>query len=255
MASQKFFKVINRKKKHYDHEYHDGLNKLNKPFKDKGECIKNGLYFTTLEHIPLYYEFGVWLYEITLPTDNPEFKMCQDPTKTKWRANMIILGKCYSLTDPQTYKDFGLPINIEELVRCFSETKNEQDFKKFIELKILSDSDEYRIFTAFINFHIKFSAEMMKFLVTNRIDFFRKFLKDADFVGHIDFIAKYLQQYGGKLDNIDNMLMCGQLKKLEILFQYGLITPEMCKLEYPDTLFLSNNTKNWLESRNLIQSN
>ena len=47
---------------------------------------------------------GIYLREILLPTDNPDFKMVKDKTGAKWRANMIILNKRYDLFNVDTFK-------------------------------------------------------------------------------------------------------------------------------------------------------
>ena len=66
---------------------------------------KNGSEFTNIDNIfsPLL-QNGVYLREVTLPTDNPNFKMIANQEKTIWRANMIVLGKEYQLTDVDTFK-------------------------------------------------------------------------------------------------------------------------------------------------------
>src|SRR5207244_1313830 len=87
-----------------------GLNVLQERFNDDPVmgCVAGGFYFTTLEYIPIFYSWGIYLREITLPIDDPDFKMVQDPSGNKWRANKIILGKRYSLLHPDTYEKFSL---------------------------------------------------------------------------------------------------------------------------------------------------
>jgi len=96
-----YYKVTNEEECHYDFQYKDGLNVLVKPFNDdpKQSCCEGGLYFTTKEHIHKFYEFGVYIREVFLPTDNKDFKMVQDPEEDKWRANMLIFGKKYDMTN------------------------------------------------------------------------------------------------------------------------------------------------------------
>ena len=105
-----FYKITNCREIHQDHVYKDGLNILNKPFDQKGSCTPGGLYFTTLEHIHKFYDYGCFLREITLPVENPEFRVVKDPEDNKYRANMILLGKKYSLSDPKTFEKFGLEL-------------------------------------------------------------------------------------------------------------------------------------------------
>ena len=111
-AKKEYFKVINLEHKHHDYEYTKGLNKLKGKFKQHGSCCAGRLYFTKLKHIQQFYGYGCYLYVVTLPKNDPDFQMVQDPKLDKWGANMIILGNKYSLLDPRTYKLFGL--NMEE---------------------------------------------------------------------------------------------------------------------------------------------
>lgn len=105
-----YYKVINHTKIHYDFVYKDGLNVLDRPFEDHGSCVPGGLYFTTINNITEFYGYGIYLYEVFLPTSDPDFKMVVDPAGNKYRANKIILGKKYSLFDVETYKKFNLNI-------------------------------------------------------------------------------------------------------------------------------------------------
>ena len=110
----KYYKVTNVKEYHHNYQYSDGLNILLEPFNDdpKASCVQGGFYFTILEYIPLFYDYGSNLREIILPIDDPDFKMIKDPGPdgNKWRANRIILGEKYSLYDPKTYEKFKLNI-------------------------------------------------------------------------------------------------------------------------------------------------
>ena len=58
-------------------------------------CCAGGLYFTNSKNIFKFLDYGIYLREIILPTDNPDFRMIKDKEGDKWRANMIILGKRY----------------------------------------------------------------------------------------------------------------------------------------------------------------
>ena len=69
----KYYKITNHLEKHHGYQYQDGLNILDKPFEEEGKCVPGGLYFTTIEHIPNFYSYGVYLREIFLPQDDPEF--------------------------------------------------------------------------------------------------------------------------------------------------------------------------------------
>ncbi|XWV26587.1 hypothetical protein QJ857_gp0480 [Tupanvirus soda lake] len=103
----KYFKVTNFEEIHNDFAYIDGLNSMIDEFDETNDHIENGLYFTTIDYIPKYYYLGINLREIILPNDK-EFKMIKLNDGDKFRANKIILGKKYSLYDPNTYNIFGL---------------------------------------------------------------------------------------------------------------------------------------------------
>lgn len=92
-----FFKITNKNENHYGYQYVTGLNVLDKPF-DEGSCMEGGLYFSfsDIEHIFEFLHYGVYLREIILPLDDPDFKCVKD-LDNKWRANKIILGKRHEL--------------------------------------------------------------------------------------------------------------------------------------------------------------
>lgn len=99
---------------------------------------RGGFYFTTNADINKFYRFGINIREIILPTQHPDFRMIKlfphdkkiysfDKTRpygmteinspanneykfnsVRFRSNMIILGKKYSLLDNNTYQKFNL---------------------------------------------------------------------------------------------------------------------------------------------------
>ena len=87
------FKITNRNETHNCHRYDTGLNVLKGKFNNdpNQSCCTGGLYFTDVVNIFEFLDYGVYLREVSLPTDNADFRVVKD--KTKWRANMIILGK------------------------------------------------------------------------------------------------------------------------------------------------------------------
>jgi len=88
-----YFKITNTNENHYGFQYNDGLNVLKDKFNNnpKATCVPGGLYFTDAEHIFEFLTYGIYLREVTLPVNDPDFKMVKDGNK--WRANKIILGK------------------------------------------------------------------------------------------------------------------------------------------------------------------
>ena len=100
-----YFKVTNGKENHNGFQYNDGLNILKGKFNGdpKASCVAGGLYFTDIKHIFEFLEYGIYLREVMLPTDDPDFKIVRDENN-KWRANKIILGKRYNLNDVSTFE-------------------------------------------------------------------------------------------------------------------------------------------------------
>lgn len=103
-----YVKVTNEEENHNGYQYHDGLNILDKPFEVSGSCVPGGLYFTTVEYIHQFYNYGINIRIVKMPVDYPDFKAVRDPGGDKWRANMIILEEKYSLLEPETYHKLGL---------------------------------------------------------------------------------------------------------------------------------------------------
>ena len=101
-----YFKITNAAENHNGFQYSDGLNVLKEKFNDNPDdsCCKGGFYFTNAENIFKFLNYGIYLREVTLPTDNPDFRMIKDKEDDKWRANMIILGKRYDLSSVDTFK-------------------------------------------------------------------------------------------------------------------------------------------------------
>ena len=102
--NKSYYKITNAEENHHGFQYKDGLNVLKEKFNENPDhhCCAGGLYFTDVEHIFGFMEYGIYLREITLPTENPDFKMVRD--RNKYRANMVILGKRYELFNVETIK-------------------------------------------------------------------------------------------------------------------------------------------------------
>ena len=99
-----YYKITNKDENHYGFQYKDGLNVLIEPFNDDpyDSCCAGGLYFTDIEHVPGFADYGCYLREVFLPKDDPDFKMVKDMSGGKWRANKLILGQRYNLWEVAT---------------------------------------------------------------------------------------------------------------------------------------------------------
>lgn len=117
MTEKLYYTITNAKEKHNGFQYKDGLNVLEKEFDPSLDYCANELYFSDIEHIFDFIEFGIYVREITLPIDNAEFKIVR--LDNKYRANMIILGKQYRLNNIETMKmlsDRGAKMNKDNLL-------------------------------------------------------------------------------------------------------------------------------------------
>ena len=88
-----YYKITNQDENHHGFQYHDGLNIDTQTFNDDPQqsCVGGGLYFTDAQHLFQFLDYGIYLRQVTLPTDNDHFQMIKDPSGDKWRTNMIIL--------------------------------------------------------------------------------------------------------------------------------------------------------------------
>ena len=116
-----YVKITNNNETHNGFIYHDGLNELLEPFNSDPaqSCVSGGLYFTDIMNAHKYYNYGIYIRIISLPQDDPYFKIIKDPSGDKFRANKIILGERYPLCDPNTYKVLNIKMpSINFLIEC-----------------------------------------------------------------------------------------------------------------------------------------
>ena len=104
-STELYFKITNKEENHHEFQYVNDLNILKEEFNDdpNQSCCAGGLYFTDIANIFKFLDYGIYLREVTLPTDNIDFLMVKDKSGDKWRANMIILGKRRDLCDVDTF--------------------------------------------------------------------------------------------------------------------------------------------------------
>ncbi|AAV51153.1 putative ankyrin repeat protein [Acanthamoeba castellanii mimivirus] len=99
------FKITRKDEKHYNFQYNDGLNILDTPFNnDDDHCTPGKLYFSDSKNICKYLGFGDNLRKISLPIDNPDFKMTKCLYGEKYGANMLIFGEKFDLDKVETYQ-------------------------------------------------------------------------------------------------------------------------------------------------------
>lgn len=96
---QTYYKVTNKDECHNGFKYKDGLNILTGKFDESTNKCGEGLYFTTKYKLHRFYSHGIYVREVYLPTENKDFKIVEDVKTGKYRANMIILGKKYDMSN------------------------------------------------------------------------------------------------------------------------------------------------------------
>ena len=190
LRQKKFLKITNKEEKHYDFQYTDGLNILKEPFAETGWCVPGGLYFTDINNIFQFLDYGVHLREITLPLDDPDFKIV-NYYDNEWRANKIILGKRYNLWEKKTFEYLvSLGANIsahnDNAVIYASKNGHLDVVKYLVSMGANIRNADYAVISASMGGHL----DVVKYLVSLGAD------KDcavewASMGGHLD-VVKYL---------------------------------------------------------------
>ena len=209
-----YYKITNEKECHNGYQYVDGLNILDKPFDSDGCCVEGGLYFTTIEHIFNFLDYGCHLREITLPEN---CQWVQDLTKNKYRADKIILGKKYNLSDPLTFQlliERGANIHAPDVVVQWASLNNINVHMGY----------NCVLVWAFRNCHL----EIVKWLMKNGIDICVGgvyALRLASDSGHLE-VVKYLVENGVDIHSENNCALQlasenGHLEVVKYLVEKG----------------------------------
>ena len=194
-----YFKVTNREECHYGFQYQDGLNVLTEPFIEDEIESPNGFHFTDIENILIYLDFGCYLREIRLPTDDQEFKIVQAGEHI-WRANKIILGKRRELSDINTFNyllNVGLDIEYSVLEVSWAAANGYLDIVKlFVENGSGCISKEIAIMGAASSGHF----EIVKYLMenVNTSDLINDLLANAASSGHLPMV-EFLVENGANI--------------------------------------------------------
>ena len=180
-----YYKVINKDRKHYNFQYKEyGLHVLTDKFDNdpNNSCCRGGFYFTDKEHIKDFTNYGIYIYEVTIPHDA---RIVKDLKGDKWRSDKIILGKYYDLMDIKTWKLFNLtndkywyyisqnPKLKEEFIEKY---KDQLDWDCISIHRKLSEEfiEKYkdRVNWRFISLHQKLSEEFIE-KYKDRVDWYR----------------------------------------------------------------------------------
>ena len=212
-----YYKIINEQWNHNGYQYIPGLNVLQEEFNDNpnDSCCKGGFYFTTIDNIFKFLNYGCYLVEVTLPTSDSDFKMVSDPCGNAWdqrsqhnlplrgqgdkfRSNKIILGKKYDLADITTFQmmiDLGANIDTNDDALKWASSNGHLEVVKFLVEKgaNVHADDNYALGWASENGHL----DVVKFLVEKGADVNADnncALRWASKNGHLDMVnyIKYL---------------------------------------------------------------
>ena len=243
-----YFKITNATETHNGFCYKDGLNILDKEFEEQGSCVPGGLYFTTIDHIKDFYDYGINLRKINLPLEYPWFRMVPDPSGNKYRANALFFEEKYSLLDPHTYQKFNLEIEHNKfIVDIASEYGNinflnwwKKEIDNFIPEKSHNNS---RVYTPY------FLDKASKLKYTH------KSIDDASAGGHINVLDWWLRS-GFKMKYtsraIDMASRNGHINVLNWWLRSGL--PLHYSERALDTAYENNNRDvlNWWNNSDLM---
>nr|WBF70287.1 putative ankyrin repeat protein [Megavirus caiporensis] len=102
-----YLKVLKDNWIHNGLKYTKGYNEV-KNFVETGSCVPGRIYFCDpsdkSQNICRYLSYGDILVDITLPINDPDFKMITDPSGGKSASNKIIIGRERNLSDPKTFE-------------------------------------------------------------------------------------------------------------------------------------------------------
>jgi hypothetical protein len=220
-----YFKITNENECHHNFQYVDGLNILKEPFNDdpNSKRFTGGLYFADVKNIFEYIEYGVYLREVILPTENKEFKMVTDHNGGL-RANMIMLGKKYDLFEVETFKyliENGADIHTKnDHVITICARLGHSDIVKYLIENGVVDIDAGTFDNALSWSSRIGDLEMVKYLIgkgANINSKNNKALYNSIFFGNLE-IVKYLVENGADIhaDNNYALYLCEQYWKDDI---------------------------------------
>lgn len=84
-----FYKILSYDLVHYGFTYREGLNVDSWRFDPEKQCGPGGLYFSDVEHLPLYLSYGPKIGRVRVP---PEAHWMQAKNGCKYKADRIILS-------------------------------------------------------------------------------------------------------------------------------------------------------------------
>jgi hypothetical protein len=115
----RFFKVLNENENHNGFQYSVGLNVLKEEFNNNPneECVPGGFYYTTLDNIHSFFEYGNHIREVFIPSDARTLEFTSISRNHKFRSDKIVLSEqSWSLKD--FLREFHSQLDWESLSTC-----------------------------------------------------------------------------------------------------------------------------------------
>jgi hypothetical protein len=124
-SNKKFYKITNEKECHHNFQYKDGLNEDTILFNPSGKCNSGGLYFTELNKIGLWIDYGKNIREIEVLDDSLIYI-----ENDKFKTNKFILQNKVLLEDFQYWNNYDF---------CKSVVKQNYKTLKYIKQKFQTE--------------------------------------------------------------------------------------------------------------------
>ena len=208
---EQYFKITNAEENHNGFKYVDGFNVIEEEFNDDSNqsCGTGGLYFTNAQNIFKFLDYGIYLRDVFIPRNDPDFKMVKVTSGDKYRANMIVLGKRYDLDSVETFEYLitcGADIRANKYaILRFSAIRGNLDVVKYIVEEYSADihvDNDAVLFYSASNGHL----DVVKYLVKSGADVHvnnNSALWASVRYGHFG-VVKYLVEEGGADIHADN---------------------------------------------------
>jgi hypothetical protein len=193
-----YLKITNSEENHKGLQYKTGLIEDILPFEKEGSCVPGGIYFSDEKNICNFLSYGVWIREVSVPSDA---EMVKDPKGDKWRASKVILGERKSLSEVSTLEwliSIGVDINKEEILIIASSNGDLELVKYLVSLGAdIHILNEYALRLASRHGCL----DVVKYLVSVGVDIHdanESALKWAVANGHLE-VVKYLVSLGADI--------------------------------------------------------
>ncbi len=106
--NQVFYKVLNEKLNHHGFQYKVGLNIDTIAFNPDGAYEAGGIYFTTLQFISRYLDFGCYIAEIIIPENARMWPTAKEEERWKaykWKADQIIIKNIVQIEEHEMWNN------------------------------------------------------------------------------------------------------------------------------------------------------